>query len=282
MARATHHASLVGMKHYGFSGRTGEAICSAAVTLKREPSNPHDSNAIAVHVSGVKAGHIDRQSASIIAAILDQGGTCQIDPFAWSRERGSIPIAIRIEREVAAIAPPKLPADGAGIYLISIQDFPEVYIGQARIIKDRIKHHWRELSLGVHSNPLMRRLWHEKGGRSFSAAIVEMAPNAISSAELSLWLEGREHYWIEHYDERVGVINFDKPNVVLVGEERIVARNRRLAEREVERANRQARVALSTKAACLCDSLYALQEEIDAAERNIKADRRHLGLLFRD
>jgi hypothetical protein len=45
--------------------------------LVREPHNPHDCNAIAVHIQGEIVGHIAREQAAELAHVLD----------AWARER---------------------------------------------------------------------------------------------------------------------------------------------------------------------------------------------------
>lgn len=57
-----------------------------AVVLTREPDNPHDPNAIAVHVpaAGGKVGHVPREIAARMAPELDA------DPQSWIAEVGSI------------------------------------------------------------------------------------------------------------------------------------------------------------------------------------------------
>lgn len=45
-------------------------------TLRRNPDNPHDPNAIEVHVDGVMVGHIPAHLAARLAPDLDTG-------FAW-------------------------------------------------------------------------------------------------------------------------------------------------------------------------------------------------------
>lgn len=243
MAQITINAFLVGMKYYGFRIPTGQSVPSSLAALKREPSNPHDSNAIAVYVSNSIAGHLDKKSAEILAPIMDQGANWKIESIrSPDLGRASIPLKIIIEQETQAVAAPKLCAEKIpGIYLIRISGFDEVYVGQSRDVDGRIKSHWRELNHGVHANPVMRNLWKERGGKSFGAVLLEKAPADLNDHDLSVWLQNREAHWIDHYDAKVGVLNFDAPNLVLVGAERAEARKRRIIEREaatVARAKR--------------------------------------------
>jgi hypothetical protein len=45
----------------------------AALELRREPGNPHDANAIAVHAGGVHVGFVPRELAAEVAPELDAG-----------------------------------------------------------------------------------------------------------------------------------------------------------------------------------------------------------------
>lgn len=73
-------------------------------------------------------------------------------------------------------------------------------------------------------------------------------------------------HWIEHHDLRTGVLNFDTPNVVLVGAERIEARKRRLAEREAAKAVREQREAIEAKLAGLNERYAATLSQVREAE----------------
>ena len=44
------------------------------VTLIREPSNPHDKNAIRVYAGGGQLGFISRDEAKTMAPFIDRGG----------------------------------------------------------------------------------------------------------------------------------------------------------------------------------------------------------------
>lgn len=71
-----HIATLVGQRFYP-AGKPllADANASTTVTLVREPENPYDPNAVAVHISGVKVGHLARADAVLIASVMDAGNT---------------------------------------------------------------------------------------------------------------------------------------------------------------------------------------------------------------
>ena len=282
MARITKDAFLVGMKYHGFRPISQNPIPSDAIQLKREPTNPHDPNAIAVVISGAMAGHVDKKSAAIIAPILDEGAQWRVEQISsFTGSAASIPLKIVLEQETQSISPPRLASTKvAGIYRITIRGFEEIYVGQSRDINDRIKGHWRELNHGVHSNPVMRRLWKEVGGKHFDAAIIEKAPSGLNDHDLSLWLQSREEHWIEHHDLRTGVLNFDIPNVVLVGVERIEARKRRLAERETARAVKEQRATIEAKLAGVNERYMETLRQVREAEEEIRVASGIRGFLF--
>ena len=282
MAQITRDAFLVGMKYHGFSFLAGQTIHSEAIALRREPSNPYDPNAIAVYISGAIAGHVDKGAAAIIAPLLDGGARWRVGPISSANAgRSSVPLKIALEQEIQSVPPPKLaPAKAIGIYLISIRGFDEVYVGQSRDISERIKSHWRELNHGVHSNPVMRRLWKERGGKHFDAVIIEEATTGLNDHELSLWLQSREEHWIEQYDLRSGVLNFDIPSVVLVGAERVEARKSRLAAREASRVLRERRKAIEVALEGLLERVSTKHQQVREAEGNIRAASGIRGFFF--
>ena len=282
MARITKDAILVGMKYHGFSLPSRNPIPSDAIQLKREPTNPHDSNAIAVIISGAMAGHVVTKSAAIIAPILDEGARWRVEQISSASEGiSSIPLKIILEQETQSVPPPKLAAvKTVGIYRISIRGFDEIYVGQSRDFNERIKGHWRELNHRVHSNPVMRRLWQEVGGKHFGAAIIEEAPRGLNDHDLSLWLQSREEHWIEHHDLCTGVFNFDIPNVVLVCAERVEARKARLAEREASRAVRVQRKSIEAKLTGLNERYTEKLRQVREAEESIRVASGIRGFLF--
>lgn len=68
----------------------------AVLLLRREPDNPHDRNAVAVHNEiGKKLGYVPRQDAGAVAKVIDtglpfiakcrSGGTTSID-ISWENK----------------------------------------------------------------------------------------------------------------------------------------------------------------------------------------------------
>lgn len=60
-------ATVRGTDHYDGTARIGPA------ELVREPDNPYDANAVAVHVGGKIIGHFNKQKAAALARVLDAG-----------------------------------------------------------------------------------------------------------------------------------------------------------------------------------------------------------------
>lgn len=92
-------ADIVGESHYqdnlhmicgGYSPDGHEFYCKAE--LRHEPSNPYDSNAVAVYIRGRKVGHVPAHAASEVAAALD-GRTGKIEAVVvggWKRSETDI------------------------------------------------------------------------------------------------------------------------------------------------------------------------------------------------
>ena len=66
----------------GLDGKTGEGLSAVVI---RNPANPHDANAIEVHVPSIGGmiGHVPRQIAAELAPLLD--GSQQYRVRVWTR-----------------------------------------------------------------------------------------------------------------------------------------------------------------------------------------------------
>ena len=65
---------IKGSSHQGSAVKSGDFRPGVKVILRREPENPHDPNAIAVHTStGRTAGYVNKQNAARLAKRLDAG-----------------------------------------------------------------------------------------------------------------------------------------------------------------------------------------------------------------
>ncbi|MCJ1308567.1 hypothetical protein MMC25_002220 [Agyrium rufum] len=86
----TMHIKIVGIQYYD-----GHASINEHVLIRREPSNPYDSNAIRVNnVRGDQIGHLGRKFAASLAPFLDSGELIASAILAGSRGQFDIPIAV--------------------------------------------------------------------------------------------------------------------------------------------------------------------------------------------
>lgn len=210
--KTTVRASIVGMKYYGFTTAEAAKQLRAGPALTREPYNSHDTNAIAVTVNTKTIGHIDRQSAAIIAPLLDSGAIYDVEIGEPAGQ--SIPLQISILQELPRAPVPNVCGTRTvGIYAVWAGS--DRYVGQSKDIQNRIAQHWDDLHRGIHKNPRLRQLWRELGSGKFSAEVLEVAPGITRSLELARWLHSRECHWIDTFGGLRNVINADFPQPVL-------------------------------------------------------------------
>ena len=67
--RATH---VAGVQHHN-PERCKVLVSGERLTLRREPTNPHDGNAVEILSNGVKLGYIPRTEAIFLAKMMDHG-----------------------------------------------------------------------------------------------------------------------------------------------------------------------------------------------------------------
>lgn len=84
----------------GYRAGAREAIADLqkgeALTLRREPENPHDRNAVAVYdACGQHLGYVPRQDAGAVAKVIDRG----LQFTAKCRARGTTSIDISWEMQ---------------------------------------------------------------------------------------------------------------------------------------------------------------------------------------
>jgi hypothetical protein len=68
-----HVSGVAGARHHAEALAAAALAPGAALELVREPGNPHDANAIAVHAGGAHVGFVPRELAAEIAPALDAG-----------------------------------------------------------------------------------------------------------------------------------------------------------------------------------------------------------------
>lgn len=199
--RRSIKTSVVGLAYYGFTPELARKIDSGlALSLKAEPENIHDENAVAVYAVGVKIGHIRRAEAAQIAGAIRVGSRISINLSANTAQGGDgyFPVDVSVEGDSEVDGRPRV-ADGkvAGIYRITCSTMGYYYIGQSLDVNARIKEHFGSLSLGVHSNSGLQRVWTDLGGDDFFADLVEAAPAGLVGVERQLWLSDKEKFYIE-------------------------------------------------------------------------------------
>ncbi len=71
------HAAVVGVTYDGRQAVVARMRPGDPVTLRREPDNPYDRNAVRVeNAAGEQAGFLDRRLAADLAPRLDRAGGC--------------------------------------------------------------------------------------------------------------------------------------------------------------------------------------------------------------
>jgi hypothetical protein len=71
--RGLHVSGLAGARHHAEALAADALAPGSPLALVREPDNPHDANAIAVHAGGAHVGFVPRELAAEIAPALDAG-----------------------------------------------------------------------------------------------------------------------------------------------------------------------------------------------------------------
>ncbi|MBW4655699.1 MAG: hypothetical protein KME20_22060 [Kaiparowitsia implicata GSE-PSE-MK54-09C] len=274
MAITTVRASLVGMKYYSVALDEATRCLAQQPTLRREPHNIHDSNAVAVISGGKVLGHIDREAAAIIAPLLDDGASSQVSiDTLRAQSPGSIPVAVKIDRPLEKTQAPTVCEFGVfGIYRIFIKGYERCYIGQSVNVQNRLAEHWDELRRGIHLNPELRRAWRSEGAGAFQAELLERAPSRLGGLALARWLVDRERAWVESFGGLRNTINAEEPRIVLDDKARVALdQERRSCASEL--AN------LEKRSEALSQTIYERRDRADDARRWIKKASGFWGLF---
>ena len=68
---------LAGAQYYQAKALWNEMKIGDALTLVREPANPHDSNAVRVEWNGQPLGYVPRRENRAVAQQMDRGGAVE-------------------------------------------------------------------------------------------------------------------------------------------------------------------------------------------------------------
>jgi len=200
--RKTINTRIVGLPYAEFDNAAVQALREGrSVRLSREPDNPYDSNAVAAFIGSKKIGFIRKPDAAILSPAMLQAGT-NIKTIIESRdvislEAKSLKIAVEVYSETPVPERKDLIESDAGIYRITVMAIDKCYIGQANKPARRIREHWNELTLGVHTNRDLQRFWSMYGSETFRVELVEKAPQEQSPLARQRWLAEKERYWID-------------------------------------------------------------------------------------
>lgn len=192
---------IVGLPYAEFDRAVVQALREgAAVRLIREPNNSYDRHAVAVFMGSKKIGYIRKADAAILSSAMLQAGI-KIEALVTSPDTiflnsKSIQINVQVCSETPGLARKDIIGGEAGIYRINLIAVDKCYVGQANNPARRIRDHWKELALGVHSNRDLQRYWDTYGAEIFRVELVEKAPEKQSPLERQRWLAERERYWI--------------------------------------------------------------------------------------
>ncbi|MBU1362893.1 MAG: GIY-YIG nuclease family protein [Gammaproteobacteria bacterium] len=153
------------------------------LSLRHEWDNPHDPNAVAIHIraTGAKLGHVSREIAPKYATLVDQALIQDAKVANASLNGGAPKIHITVVYRTAcattetasSLGSTNLPSS-PGVYSIRNYKTAREYIGSSKDIKKRVSRHFQELRFGTHGNRILQEDFVANGERAFSASVVAL------------------------------------------------------------------------------------------------------------
>lgn len=198
--KKTFNAYLVGMRYIMPPFDLQDALARGdRIRLCSEPTNSHDRNAVMATVHDVKVAYLDRMNAQAISPLLQRGAEYRVVSHTVpgaSGKRISISVIIELDETLQCPAPTVRNGHRAGIYQILCEREGAAYVGQSRHLQKRIADHWRDMTLGIHDNPYLQRLWNTHGAAAFTIEVLAFAPEDLSPFRLQKWLCDQEQHHI--------------------------------------------------------------------------------------
>lgn len=195
--RATANLAVKGTRYYKAAEllQRGSLLSGVAIRLEHQPDNPHDKNAVAVRVkrTGATLGHVSRELASKYAALINSGKIIEASIANVEKNGTYINIHVRVVYEQSDeklaekhnsrlwLSASGMPTE-AGVYAIRNIDSGRQYIGSSTNLKDRIRSHIRDLSLGCHANHALQSDFFHLGADQFEAKVLV---NGVSPSNLA-------------------------------------------------------------------------------------------------
>jgi hypothetical protein len=192
------HLKLKGTRYYLAldAVKAGSLVPGAALSLRHEPNNTHDFNAIAVHLASdnSKIGHLNRKTAPEYVSSLRSKAIISVKVSKVDKESktdSSLSIIIIVVRlhpdyiDLTAIIRPKIIylSDVPGVYILENLKTGRVYVGQSLDILKRAKTHLTKLIRGNHENQELQRDFTIFGINGFQFQIVVQIADSKSRLE---------------------------------------------------------------------------------------------------
>ena len=165
---------------------------SDEVTLKHEPHNPHDSNAVGVYLCPGEEmlGHIPRELAPKYVKLLKSKRVIEAKILDITKVGSVVSIQIEIDYDTPEdIQRERLDSllwksasllkAGPGVYAIKNTKTGRIYIGSSANVRNRIKSHAIDLEFSTHVNHLLLADFKSLGADFFLAELLEDLPQKI-------------------------------------------------------------------------------------------------------
>lgn len=168
----------------------GDLAVGASISLRREPKNKHDSNAIAIYLGRSKIGFLPRSLAAEIASYLDAGGESRgsISHVGSRTYKGKTYPTVSVDLELESMSAPDslislldsaLSLSGVeGICRIKNRLNQKSYIGSSSNVGKRLARHIALLRSGTHHNQRLMREWNKHGPSGFEISLIERASSS--------------------------------------------------------------------------------------------------------
>jgi hypothetical protein len=166
--------------------------------IQKTDNEEYDSYELEVYHNGSKIGFIDDYWADInigYAIELDVIKQCKL----YERFPKFIKIKLLLEARLSEDIYSNLETL-PGIYGIVDKESGRIYVGQTSNIRNRIKDHFINLSLGFHHNTNLQELYLENKESAFDIVTLEkFSGKYVGGIQDRTWLEEAEKKWIQHY-----------------------------------------------------------------------------------
>jgi len=160
--------------------KDGALVKGQGLSLRHEKNNPHDVNAVAVHVqkTGHKLGHIPRDYSEKYALLLGQGGINNVTVASASNNGRQVVVHVTIVYDSSLESDFYYPwlidfIEASGVYAIRNNITGRLYIGSSKNLKKRIVKHFSDLRLGIHHNGYLQDDYVQYGVSAFEAKVLE-------------------------------------------------------------------------------------------------------------